>query len=261
MIHWFLGTIGFSYKDWVGSFYPVGTSQRGYLPYYTKVFNCVELDTTFHAIPSQSTIQSWVNSTPVDFRFCLKTPRLITHDLGLKGAQGPMIEFIDSLNPIKDKLGPILIQLPPKYTQDNYSLVDDFLASLPETHHFAIEFRHPSWYNAKTTQMLAQYQVGWATSDYPNLPRQIIPTSDFLYIRWIGMNGMYQHHAHEQVDKTSQLKWWLETIRPFFERVPEVYGFFNNDYAGFAAGTCKRFKLIAGLSDEEENLPYQGRLF
>jgi len=261
MSHWYLGTIGFSYKDWLGSFYPAGMNQRGYLPFYSRVFNCVELDTTFHSIPRQSIVQAWASSTPADFRFSLKTPRLVTHDLGLVGAQGAMLEFIASIQPLGDKLGPILIQLPPKYAQDKLNLLNDFLSPLPRSIRYAIEFRHISWYNEKTVELLTQHQVCWVATDYPNLPRQINLTTDFLYIRWIGNNGMYQHHTHERVDKTSQLKWWLDAIHPFEEHVPAIYGFFNNDYAGFAAGTCRRFKQLAGFPDEEQNLPIQERLF
>jgi uncharacterized protein YecE (DUF72 family) len=261
MSHWYLGTIGFSYKDWVGEFYPTGATQRGYLPYYSKVFNSVELDTTFHAIPQISTVQSWYATTPTEFKFCLKTPRVITHELGLKGAQGLMNEFLESISPLMNKTGPILIQLPPSYTQENYPLLDGFLQNLPTSHHYAIEFRHPSWYNDKTTQLLTRYGVCWVTVDYPKLPRQINLTTDFLYIRWIGINGFYHLHTHERVDKTSQLKWWLHEIHPFLEKVPVVYGFFNNDYAGFAAGTCKRLLLLAGLDDKEQELPFQERLF
>jgi uncharacterized protein YecE (DUF72 family) len=261
MSHCYLGTIGFSYKDWLGEFYPIGTTQREYLPYYCKVFNSVELDTTFHSIPQQAKVQSWYTTSPLEFKFCIKTPRIITHELKLKGAQGLVIEFIESLSPLRGKLGPILIQLPPSYTQENYSVLDEFLEILPRSHRYAIEFRHSSWYNVKTTQLLNRHQVCWVTLDYPNLPKQIILTTDFLYFRWIGINGMYHHHTHEQVDKTPQLRSWVQAIDPFLEKVPMIYGFFNNDYAGFAAGTCKRFMLLAGLTTDEQNIPYQERLF
>jgi len=261
MINWFLGTIGFSYKDWVGSFYPVGTAPRGYLSYYSKVFHSVELDTTFHSIPHYKTVQSWSATTPSEFKFCIKTPRVITHELGLKGTQGLMNEFIESLSPLQGKTGPILIQLPPSFSQEKFFILDGFLEILPRSHQYAIEFRHPSWYNQKTAQLLTHYRICWVSVDYPNLPKQINPTTDFLYIRWIGINGMYQHHTHERVDKTNQLISWIQLINPLLEQTPSVYGYFNNDYAGFAAGTCKHFMLLAGLSDDEQNIPSQERLF
>jgi uncharacterized protein YecE (DUF72 family) len=98
------------------------------------------------------------------------------------------------------------------------------------------------------------------TIDYPNLPRQINLTTDFLYIRWIGVNGMYQHHSYEREDKTNQMRWWLNTIFPFRKKISIIYGFFNNDYAGFAAGSCKRLMILAGLKDNEQDIPFQERL-
>jgi len=261
MKQWFLGTIGFSYKDWIGSFYPPGITQRGFLSYYSKVFNGVELNTTFYSIPSTVTLHSWLNTTTKQFRFCVKTPKRITHELGLKDAQSLMMEFIDSLLPLNEKMGPILIQLPPKYKQENYSILEEFLKSLPLSHQYAIEFRHGSWFNQKTSNLLAKYQVCWVSNDYPNLPKEINLTSNFLYIRWIGVNGMYQHHTHERVDKIDEFRWWLEKLQPFYSQISTCYGFFNNDYTGFAAGTCKRFKLFIDLPDEIEIHPYQDRLF
>jgi uncharacterized protein YecE (DUF72 family) len=200
-----------------------------------------------------------LTTTLPEFKFCLKTPRVITHDLGLKGARGLMGDFIESLTPLMEKLGPILIQLPPKYSQDNYSTLRDFLEALPQTHHYAIEFRHPSWYNTKTSELLSYYRISWVTIDYPNIPSIINKTSDFLYLRWIGLNGMYQYHTHERVDKTAKLKWWLQALYPFLDEISEVYGFFNNDYAGYAAGTCRRFKDLAGFDTGEHNIAYQER--
>ena len=159
MNRWYLGTIGFSYKDWVGPFYPSGITQRGYLSYYCKVFNSVELDTTFYSKPNKNTVQSWYKLSPDQFRFCIKTPRRITHELGLKNAQGLMFEFIDSLQDLREKLGPILIQLPPTYTQENYFILSEFLESLPDKYQYAVEFRHSSWYNQRTASLLTNYHV------------------------------------------------------------------------------------------------------
>ncbi len=261
MSTWYLGTIGFSYKDWVGAFYPAGSSQREYLPYYSKLFNSVEIDTTFHSLPRHSAIETWYVSTPPEFKFTIKTPHTITHDLGLKGAQGLMNEFIDALYPLKEKVGPVLIQFPPNFTQDNLNRLSDFIDSLPPTHRYAVEFRHTSWYNDTTAKLLSRRQICWVSIDFPDLPKQIIPTTDFLYLRWIGVNNMYHYHSYERVDKNDQLSRWLHAIIEFKTEIPTVYGFFNNDYTGFAAGSCKRFMRLAGLIDDEENLPFQERLF
>jgi uncharacterized protein YecE (DUF72 family) len=261
MKNWYLGTIGYSYRDWIGSFYPSGTTQRGFLSYFSKIFNTVELNTTFYAIPRSTTFQSWVETTPNEFRFCVKTPRRITHELGLKDAQASMDEFIDSLQPLHEKLGPILIQLPPKYSQDNFSILEEFLKSLPHSYLYAIEFRNKSWYNQRTSSLLGKYQVCWVSTDYPNLPNEITLTSNFIYIRWIGINGMFHHHSYERVNKNDEFRWWLENIQTYSNQISTLYGFFNNDYAGFAPGTCTRFKQFSGIQDEIENQPYQSRLF
>jgi uncharacterized protein YecE (DUF72 family) len=261
MIHWYLGTIGYSYKDWLGSFYPPGTSQRRYLSYYSKIFNSVEIDTTFHSIPQPASVIAWLNSTPPYFKFCLKTPQQITHVLKLSSAHGPMQEFLVAIHGLHEKLGPILLQLPPNFTQGNLSIVDDFLSTLPPEYRFAMEFRHPSWYNDRTIELLSKYGICWVANDFPGLPRDIIQTTDFLFLRWIGVNGMYQHHSYERVDKADELKYWMDKILPIAQQVKAVYGFFNNDYAGFAAGTCIRFKQIAGLDIKVDELPHQERLF
>jgi uncharacterized protein YecE (DUF72 family) len=259
MTSWHLGTIGFSYKDWVGPFYPVGTSPREYLSYYSKIFNAVEINTTFHAIPRQATVKSWTNSTPDGFKFCTKTPRVITHELGLKASQSMMAEFVTSLEPLEEKEGPILIQLPPSFTQDNYDILGEFLESLPENHKYAVEFRSFTWHNQKTVDLLTKYKVCWVSIDFPKIPMEISQTTSFLYIRWIGINAMYHHHTYERVDKSKQLLAWLELIHPYINQVENIYGYFNNDYAGFAAGTAIRCKSIAGLSDSQGDLPFQER--
>lgn len=258
---WKIGTIGFSYKEWVGPFYPAGMKQSEYLSYYSKVYNTVELDTTFHSTPRKTIVQTWFNSTPPDFKFCLKTPRLITHELRLKDTVGVMNEFLDVLQPLQEKAGPILIQLPPSYKQENFHLLSEFLEYLPNSYRYAIEFRHSSWYNDKTSQLLSHHHICWVTIDYPHLPRCIYLTTDFLYFRWIGVNGMYHSHSFERVDKSDQLRWWIQAIRPFQDQISDIFGYFNNDYAGFAAGSCKRFMQLAGLSDNEQDIPFQERLF
>ncbi len=261
MSDWHLGTIGFSYKDWVGEFYPPGISQPGYLPYYCKIFNSVEMDTTFHCIPKASIVESWSANTPDNFVFCVKTPRQITHDLRLRGVRGLMDEFLASISPLHGKTGPVLVQLPPSFTQESFPTLVDFLETLPPTHRFAVEFRHPSWYNQETQQLLADHKVCWVAIDFPDIPRTIHCTTDFLYIRWIGVNATYHHHSFERVDTSDQLKAWIQAIDPFHTQVADIYGYFNNDYAGFAAGTCRRFMRLVGIQTNAPPGAYQERLF
>ncbi len=264
MVDWLLGTMGFGYKDWQGVFYPAGVGARDYLEHYSRIFNAVEMDTTFYGTPRLSTVEGWAAATPQDFRFCAKVPRLITHEMELVGAAAAMNEFTDALLPLGEKLGAILIQLPPSFDITHHLALAAFLEDLPNTaagKRVAVEFRHPSWYNQQTADLLRTRGVAWATTEYPLLPRQVNVTADFLYIRWIGQHGSYDHHNHERVDKTPELEGWLAQIQASLEGINTIYGFFNNDYAGFAAGTCNRFKKIAGLPAVPFTPPEQGRLF
>jgi len=258
---WLLGTIGFGYKDWQGGFYPPTLPHREYLTYYSQVFNAVELDTTFYGTPSLETIRRWYASVPPNFKFCAKTPRAITHELGLAGARGLMDEFLAGVTRLEEKLGGILIQMPPRFSADYFNILQSFLAELPKQVAFAIEFRHPSWYNQRTADLLTSHGACWVATEFPNLPDLISRTADFLYIRWIGQHGKYDRHTHERVDLTAELTRWLEQIRLYQGKVNPIYGFFNNDYAGFAAGTCQRFMNLAGIPIPDVQYPQQQRLF
>ncbi len=261
MVDWYLGTMGFSYKDWSDVFYPVGMLQRSYLAHYSQIFNAVELDTTFYGTPPQERIRQWAAMAPSGFKFCVKTPREITHDLRLVNATPAMVAFLDTIRLFGDKLGAILIQLPPSFTAGEFDTVATFLAELPTDLHYAVEFRHPSWYTYETARLLKAHEACWASIDYVDLPKQIGITSDFLYIRWVGQHGRFERKDHEQCDVTPQLEWWWEYIQPHLGRVQTIYGFFNNDYAGYSPDTCNRFKTIIGLPTERPHLPQQGRLF
>ncbi len=264
MANWYLGTMGFGYKDWQGVFYPSGVGSRDYLEYYSRIFNAVEMDTTFYGIPRASTVEQWAAATPQDFKFCAKTPRMITHELELAGAASLMKEFTDAMRLLGNKLGAILIQLPPSFDVSHHLTLAAFLEELPTAAagiRMAVEFRHQSWFTAETAELLRARGVCWAATEFPRLPSQIHLTASFLYVRWIGQHGSYDHHNHERVDKTPDLRAWWDRFQPTLDQVGGIYGFFNNDYAGFAAGTCNKFKAIAGLPVEPFTPPEQGRLF
>ena len=261
MIEWRLGTMGFSYKDWNGVFYPDGISPRDYLTYYSRIFNAVELDSTFYGTPREEYVERWAAVTPPNFTFCAKTPREITHERRLEKSGELMDSFVRTMRLLGDKLGVILIQLPPDMSFDHIHKLAVFLRELPDNCRYAIEFRHPSWHATATGQLLQNHDICWASTDYKFLPQRVFVTTDFLYIRWIGRHGEYDLKDHERVDRTPRLQEWWEDIQNRSEGVRALYGFFNNDYAGHAPATCNRFKGIAGLPTKELRPPQQGRLF
>lgn len=260
----YIGTMGFSYKDWTAAFYPSEATPREYLRYYSRIFNAVEIDSTFYGTPRPKTVEAWQQSVPSDFRFSLKVPRKITHELVLLDAEAFLAEFLQAVKPLGEQLGVILFQFPPSFTTQFAQRLDQFLAQVPTREmRFAIELRDRSWYTAaqETAQILAAHAVCWAATQYPGLPPAITITSGFLYIRWIGQHGRYTGHSYERVDLSAELgEWWqrLEGRQPELET---VFGFFNNDYAGFAPATANKFKQIAGLAWQSFEKPRQARLF
>lgn len=250
---WNLGTVGFGYKDWDGSFYPSKTPARDYLKYYSQIYNSVEIDTSFYGCPRIEQIQRWSKNVTADFKFCFKTPRLITHDRHLLSSNHEMDEFLKALSTIEDKLGPVLIQLPPSFSTNEYKNLVTFLAGLPESgFKFAVELRNSSWFQLKhkTIELLSKYNTCWVSADYLDLPKEINQTSDFLYLRWIGKHNRYPVKDHERIDVSPSLKMWLEKIKNHTGQVNSIYGYFNNDYSGHSPATCNKFKKLIGLETQ-----------
>jgi uncharacterized protein YecE (DUF72 family) len=254
--------MGFSYKDWEGVFYPPSLASRDYLAHYSRAFNAVELDSSFYGPPRPETVERWAALVPPDFRFAAKTPRAITHDAPLRDGVGPMRAFLDTMRLLGDRLGVILIQLAPDFTFDEIHNLALFLKELPADIRYAVEFRHPSWHATAAGELLQKHRIAWASAEYIHMPKRIYVTTDFIYMRWIGRHGRYESHSHERVDLTERLDEWRQKIDArLAEGVNAIYGFFNNDYAGFAPATCNRFKELAGLPTEPLQPPQQGRLF
>jgi uncharacterized protein YecE (DUF72 family) len=137
---YYLGCPGWASKSWVGRLYPPGTPSTEFLARYAEVFNTVEGNTTFYALPTADTVLRWRDDVPASFRFCFKFPRTITHDKLLVDAGAEVVEFLDRIAPIGDRLGVLMLQLPPRFT--DLERLRGFLASLPAEHRYAVELRH-----------------------------------------------------------------------------------------------------------------------
>jgi len=251
---WRLGTMGFSYADWSGPFYPPGLKPGEYLEFYARHFNAVELDTTFHATPPPERVRRWAEVTPDNFRFAVKAPRTVTHDLPLGKATEPMLEFLDVMKQFGEKLAVVLLQFPPGFSSKSFDALGAFLKTIPPAVKLAVEFRHESWWaddaRERTAQMLAEHEVCWASAEYVAEPRDVRPTADFLYVRWIGEHGRIAVMSQVQVDVTARLQWWKNRLTDFALGSLPVYGFFNNDFSGYAIETCNQFKAMLGMSTE-----------
>jgi uncharacterized protein YecE (DUF72 family) len=261
MLDWFLGTIGFTYPEWRGSFYPSGLPSNQSLSYYSRVFNAVEINTTFYGAQSPEQIQRWSALTPEDFRFCLKAPKRVTHELRLKNTDTEMRTFVDSSLHLGSKFGAVLVQLPPSFKSDEKASLESFLLGLPQGPRYAVEFRHASWYTPGTADLLRSFGVGWVATDYEELPVEIYSTTSFLYLRWIGRHNVLPHPGHEVVDRTERLQSWIDRIHAVVTDETTVFGFFDNDYAGHAPASCNRLKTLLGLPVNASSGEEQGRLF
>jgi uncharacterized protein YecE (DUF72 family) len=260
-MNWYVGTMGFSYKEWHGTFYPEQVKAEERLSIYSQVFNGVEVDTTFYGVPKVETVTRWAAATPPEFVFCPKTPREISHELrpGEK-AVAPMHAFLDVVRHLGDKLGPVLIQLPPDYAFTEIHHLAVFLRRLPADVRFAVEFRHRSWHATATGELLQERGACWASADYLYMPRRLYVTAPFVYVRWLGQRGRFGRTGFEQVDQTERLQAWWERIESRRQEFHTVYGFFNDDFAGHAPASANRFKAIVGLPTVSPQPPQQGSL-
>jgi len=253
--------MGFSYRQWVGPFYPDGLNARHHLPYYAERFNALEIDSTFYGTPAATTVQRWHDVTPPGFIICPKLPRTITHEARLVGTEELMQEFLERMRLLQDKLGAILIQFPPDFSQAEMSNLIHFLPTLPDDLRFAVEFRHQSWIKPETAVLLEAHNLCWASTDSVYMPRQIRPTTDFLYLRFIGPHGRFAAKDRTQVDRSADLERWWQELQPYLQDARAIYAFFNDDYEGFSPATCHRFRRIIGLEPDEIRPMQQGRLF
>jgi uncharacterized protein YecE (DUF72 family) len=178
-----VGTSGFSYKEWVGTFYPEKTKAADMLAYYASRLPVVELNNTFYRMPNAALIQGWAEKVPDSFRFVLKAPRSITHIRRLVECAEPLGRFATVARGLGEKLGPVLFQLPPQFRKDVPRL-QGFLSLLDPSLRAAFEFRHASWADPEVYDALRAASVALCPSDVDDAPPpELIPTAPFAYLR------------------------------------------------------------------------------
>jgi uncharacterized protein YecE (DUF72 family) len=259
-----LGTQGWSYPDWQGVFFPPGSKQEHRLPFYAEVFDTVELDTTFYDAPKPTIARSWARHTPDSFRFAAKLPRAITHEVLLRDAGPALADFARALEPLGERLGPLLVQMPAEFRREPESVRDlgRFLAARPASVRLAVEFRHESWHEPATWDLLRSRNVAVAWTEWRELPRVTEITADFLYLRWLGDRQDIERYDRVQIDRTESFDAWQKDLEPALGRVREVFGYFNNHWAGHSPASANEMKRRLGLLAVEpsERWP-QGELF
>jgi len=237
-----IGTSGWSYKHWAEIFYPEGIKPEKYLEHYLSRFSCVELNSCFYHLPLKTVVKGWMNRTPDTFRFCLKLSRLITHQLRLVNIDAPLSRFFDVFESMKERLGPVLIQLPPGLSYDK-QLICNFFDLLKEKYcqyRFAIEVRNRSWINDSFYDMISQYGIAFVIADSGSrYPYHEVITAGFVYLRFHGREQLYASDYSDNV-----LEEYCGKIRNWLIEGKEIWVFFNNDYHGFAPKNAERLQKI-----------------
>src|SRR5205807_4119958 len=154
----YVGTSGYSYKEWKGNFYPEDLPDKQMLRFYGERFRSVEINNTFYRMPKESVLEAWAAEVPADFKFVLKAPQRITHIQRLKESADSVSYLLKVAGALKERLGPLLFQLPP-YLKKDLPRLAEFLSKLPSESRAAFEFRHESWFDSEVFDLLREHQV------------------------------------------------------------------------------------------------------
>jgi uncharacterized protein YecE (DUF72 family) len=258
-----IGSCAWSFEDWHGIFYPHDLPESRWLEFYANYFPAVEVDSTFHAAPTENSVRRWAEATPASFRFTCKLPRQITHICRLRDCAAELSSFLRAIEPLGSKLQVILIQLPPSLTPaDGKQALRKFLMQLPRDFRFAIEFRHAGWHRPHFIRMLEKYRICWVWADTTPLnernlaPFEFLPcTTDFLYLRLLGdyatkydVDGGHLHRYEKLLWKReAALESWSLKIQRHLADVRSVWAFAGNHFEGFAPETCQRLAQRLGF--------------
>lgn len=249
---------GWNYDDWITKadgdtvFYPRGTKSNEMLEIYAKVFSTIEVDSTFYAIPASSAVENWYRKTPDDFTFSLKMPQEITHEHHLRSTAFQVLdEFCERILLFKEKLGVILIQLPPQFeaNKSNAQALREFLERLPQEIRFAVEFRNREWMIDWTFEELEKNKVALALVEGKWIPRDLMfqaiekLNNDFAYIRFMGERDLLKFDKicrHQDAN----LEMWKAEIERI--KAKDVFVYFSNFYEGHAPTSVNKLKELFG---------------
>jgi len=270
-----LGTSSFTAVGWEGSFYPKGIKSAGRLSFYAEHFDTLEIDSTFYACPSPRTVEGWAARTPNDFVFACKVPQTVTHEKVLVGCHPEFRQFVETMEILGNKLGPMVLQFPFfssavfKSRTDFLDRLIPFLKNLPQDHKFALEIRNMEWLDAQFAGVLRDFGVALVLQDQSRMPspkelsQRFDPiTTDWTYIRWLGdrkgIERMTTTWDKAVIDRTIEIRSWVDVCYEIVRRGVKVFGYANNHYGGHAPATIRQFRqLWRGKGLPEIEKPFQ----
>jgi uncharacterized protein YecE (DUF72 family) len=228
----YVGTSGYSYKEWNGSFYPEELPAKQMLRFYGERFKTVEINNTFYRMPKAAVLEAWANDVPADFRFVLKASRRITHMQRLRNAGESLSYLLEVSAALKERLGLVLFQLPPNLKKDVQRL-EEFLALLPPQRRVAFEFRHQSWFDDEVFGLLRDHGAALCIAEAEDgLEIPFVSTTDWGYLR-----------LRRPDYSDAELKTWVKRVRKQDWR--DVFIFFKHEDEGKGPEMAKRFMELA----------------
>jgi uncharacterized protein YecE (DUF72 family) len=220
-----IGTSGYQYDHWRGRFYPAALSRRDWFAHYAAHFDTVEINNTFYRLPEAARFDAWREASPEGFCYALKFSRYATHLKRLREPAPPLRLFLTRARRLRDRLGPILVQLPPRWAPDLPRLAE-FLAATPRAQRFALEFRDPRWLGEATFALLREHGAALCIHDaIAGHPREV--TAGWVYLRFHGHGTTGSYSPQRLAAEAREIRAWLRRGR-------DVYAYFNNDAGGHA---------------------------
>lgn len=227
-----VGTSGYNYREWKGTFYPADIKPARMLPYYAERFSTVEINATFYRMPTPATVDGWAGAVPDGFTFVLKAPQRITHFARLANVDDAVRFFCDTARRLGARLGPLFFQLPPGFKKDAARLAG-LLVRLPPDLRAAFEFRHASWFADDVYECLRARNAALCVADTEEGSTPAVATADWGYLRL------------RAVDYTdAQLAAWLATMRRIGTGWRDAFVFFKHEERGTGPALAKRFEAL-----------------
>jgi uncharacterized protein YecE (DUF72 family) len=233
LMRFIVGTSGYSYKEWKGTFYPNKLPQKEMLSFYARQFSTVEINNTFYQMPSEGVVESWTQQTPDSFRFVLKAPQSITHRKRLKNVEEETDHLLRVASVLKGRRGPLLFQLPPNFKKD-CSRLEAFLKFIDKRTLTAFEFRHESWFDEDVFECLRANSCALCVADVDDVPSaDLVSTARWGYVRL-----RREDYSDEQLSE------WIERLRS--QDWDEAYVFFKHEDSGTGPKFANRFLGLTG---------------
>ncbi|MBO0860514.1 MAG: DUF72 domain-containing protein [Chloracidobacterium sp.] len=235
-----IGCSGWNYDDWRGRFYPKDTPKKRWFEFYAETFDTVEINNTFYQLPGAQTFKAWRSQAPDGFVYAVKASRYLTHLKRLKDAKAPLKKFLSRTRLLRERLGPILYQLPPRWRL-NMQRLESFLDLLPEDIMHVFEFRDQSWMTDEVFQILEERGVSFCAHDMPGLDVPRLAIGPIAYVRFHGATAKYRG-GYPGPTLRSWGRWMEQQLRSG----KNLYVYFNNDTEAHAPHDA--LKLIQKLN-------------